>query len=165
MKDIKLDKKEMEFLMGLLYLNNDKKVAQTLYKRLQRATRPIKPSSAKGKGRNLQQWVCERISALTGIPYKQSDDDCLIHSRDMGLNGTDVILRGDAKEKFPYSIECKACETLSIPQWVEQAKANQQEGTDWMLIFKKHSMGSEPYVVLSWEAFEKLYRKALTKES
>ena len=160
MKELRLDKKEREFLMGLLSHNNDKK-AQVLLKRLQRAEKPIKPSSAKGKGRGLQQWVCDRISRLLNIPYNQSDDDCLIHSREMSSNGVDVILRGKAKELFPYSIECKACETLSIPQWVEQAKSNQQENTDWMLIFKKQSMGSEPYVVLSWETFEKIYMNLL----
>ena len=161
MKDVKLDKKEMEFLMELLYLNNDKKAAQILYKRLQRATKPIKPSSAKGKGRGLQYWVCERISELLNLPYKQGDDECLIHSREMGQHGTDIILRGEARSKFPFSIECKSCETLSIPQWVEQARTNQQEGTDWMLIFKKQSMGTAPYIVLSWETFEKIYKKVL----
>ena len=157
-----MNRKEMEFLMELLYINGDKKAAQILYKRLERATKPIKPSSAKGKGRGLQYWVCERISRLLGIPFDQKDDDCLIHSRDMGLSGTDIVLRGEARKRFPYSIECKSCETLSIPAWVEQAKTNEQEGTDWLLVFKKQSMGSDPYVVMSWEAFEKLFEKQLT---
>lgn len=161
MKELKLDKKEREFLMGLLSHNNDKR-AQVLMKRIQRAEKPIKPSSAKGKGRSLQYWVCEKISNLLNIPYNQKDDECLIQSRPMGLSGVDIVLRGKAKELFPFSIECKACETLSIPQWVEQARSNQQENTDWMLVFKKQSMGSEPYVVLSWETFEKMYKILLT---
>lgn len=160
MKDIKMDNKEMEFLMELLSHNNDKR-AQVLMKRIQRARKPIKTSSAKGKGRGLQYWVCERLSKLLNIPYVQSDDGCLIHSREMGQHGTDIVLRGEAKRKFPFSIECKACETLSIPQWVEQAKANGQEDTDWLLIFKKRSMGTNPYVVLSWETFEKIYKNLL----
>lgn len=160
MKELKLDKKEREFLMGLLQNNSDKN-AQKLLKRLQRAERTIKPSSAKGKGRSLQYWVCEKISNLLNIPYNQKDDECLIQSRPMGLSGVDIVLRGEAKKKFPFSIECKACEQLNISQWVEQAKTNMQDNTDWMLIFKKHSMGSEPYVLISWETFEKLYKKLL----
>lgn len=160
MKEVKMDRKEMEFLCGLLS-HNDEKMAQALLKRLRRAERPIKPSSAKGKGRGLQQWVCDRISKLLNIPFVQSDDDCLIHSREMSSNGVDVILRGKAKELFPYSIECKACESLAVPQWVAQAKSNVQDGTDWMLIFKKQSMGNIPYVVISWETFEKIYAKTL----
>lgn len=160
MKEVKMDRKEMEFLVELLALNKDKN-ADILMKRIKRAERPIKPSSAKGKGRGLQQWVCDRISKLLNIPYDQKDDECLIHSREMGLSGQDVILRGKAKELFPFSIECKACESLAVPQWVAQAKSNVQDGTDWMLIFKKQSMGNIPYVVISWDAFEKLYEKLL----
>ncbi len=163
MKEIKLDKKEREFLIELLSHDKSKK-AETLLKRLKKAEKKIKPSSAKSKGRGLQYFVCEEISELLDIPYSQSDDNCLIHSREMGLNGVDVILRGEAREMFPFSIECKACETLAIPQWVEQARANTAEGTDWLLIFRKQSLGATPFITMDWKTFKNIYKNYLHKK-
>lgn len=159
MKEVKLDKKEIELLVGLLS-DNDSKLAINLRKRLLKATKPIKVSSAKSKGRTLQYTVCEDIAELLGINFNQQDDNCLIHSREMGLNGTDVVLRGKAKELFPYSIECKACETLAIPKWIEQAKSNIQDNTDWMLIVKKQSIG-KPICIVDWENFKNIFKKLL----
>ena len=76
----------------------------------------IKISSAKAKGRNLQKWVCGKISKLLNIPWGKDE---LIASREMGQSGTDVRLIGEALEKFPYSVECKWQETWSIPAWVK----------------------------------------------
>ena len=163
MKDVKLDKKEMEYLISLLSAD-DGKLSVILKKRLQKALTPIRAKSAKSKGRNLQMAVCTDISDLTGIPFDQQDDNCPIHSREMGLNGTDVILRGEAGRMFPFSIECKSCETLSVPQWIEQAKSNTTDNTDWLLIVKKQSVGS-PFCVMDWKVFLKIYKKLLQKSS
>ena len=95
----------------------------------------ISTSSAKAKGRNLQQWVCKQISELLDIPWGQDE---MIASREMGQAGTDVRLIGEAKKKFPYSVECKCQETWSFPSWIIQARKNQAEGTDWLLIVNKN---------------------------
>lgn len=137
------------------------KVYERLIKKFERAEKKIKVSSAKGKGRELQYWVCERIANIFGIKFVQSDDDCLIHSREMGQNGVDIILRGEIGKKFPFDIECKSCESLSIPDWVRQAQANKKENRDWLLVFKKQTMGHNPFVVMEWETFEKLVSKIL----
>lgn len=139
------------------------KECKRLIKKFENAERKIKTSSAKGKGRGLQYWVCEKIAKLFGIEFIQSDDSCLIHSREMGQHGTDIILRGDIAEKFPFDIECKSCESLSIPEWVRQARANKKESRDWILIFKKQTIGHEPLVVMEWETFEKIISKGLSK--
>jgi len=125
---------------------------------LEKTGKKIKVSSAKGKGRNLQKWVCERISELTGIPYDQSDDYCLIHSREMGQSGLDVILRGEAKEKFPFSCECKATETFSLVAAIKQVKEAQLPDTDWLVIHRQKAV-PETVVVCSWNTFEGLLRK------
>jgi hypothetical protein len=114
----------------------------------------ITNSSAKAKGRRLQQWVCQQISDFLGIPWGKDE---LIASREMGQNGVDVRLVGEAKERFPFSVECKAQETWSIPAWIKQAKANQLEGTNWLLVAKRNRM--EPVVIIEAETFFQLLQK------
>lgn len=145
---------------------NDKKQKECkrLIKKLKNAQKTIKVSSRKGKGRGLQYWVCERIAGMFGINFVQSDDTCLIHSREMGQHGTDIVLRGEVAKRFPFDIECKACESLSIPQWVRQARTNKKDGRDWLVVFKKQTMGSEPFVIMEWDTFEKIIMGGLTND-
>lgn len=138
------------------------KECERLIKKFERAEKTIKVSSRKGKGRGLQYWVCERIAKMFGIEFVQSDDNCLVHSREMGQHGTDIIVRGEIYNKFPFDIECKSCESLSIPDWIRQAKENnKKENRDWLVVFKKHTLGSEPFVIMGWECFEKMMMKIL----
>lgn len=117
----------------------------------------IKVSSAKGKGRNLQYWVCERIADITGIPWVQSDDNCEIHSREMGQAGVDLVLRGKAAEKFPFSIECKSSEQLNLVDTVNQATRNNLPGRNWLIIHKRKAIPN-PIVVMDWKTFEWIWR-------
>lgn len=111
----------------------------------------IKTASAKAKGRELQQWVCQRISDLLSIPWGKDE---LISSREMGQSGTDVRLIGEAQERFPFSVECKNQETWAIPQWIKQAQANQKEGTAWLLVAKRNR--TKPVVIMDAAAFFRL---------
>lgn len=97
----------------------------------------IKASSAKAKGRTLQHKICAKISELTGFEWGGAGQDKPIESRGMGQSGTDVRLESVVKKVFPFSVECKAVESWSIPAWIEQAKANQEKGTNWLLFCKK----------------------------
>lgn len=135
---------------------------QALIKKIKKLDGRIKVSSAKGKGRGLQQFVAERVSVITGIPYNNGDDNCLIHSREMGLSGVDVVLRGEALQKFPFSIECKSGENISLRSFVEQAKSNVKEGTDWLLVIRTKSI-PETLIVISWDTFEKIFSKGEKK--
>lgn len=119
----------------------------------------ISIASRKQKGRKLQQWVCRKISEMLNIPW---GPDELIASREGGQSSTDVRLIGKALELFSYSIECKAQESLAIPAWIRQAKENEKEETDWLLICKRSR--EKPIAVLDAEAFFKLCEKALEKE-
>lgn len=138
-----------------------KKECERLIKKFQRAEKKIKVSSAKGKGRSLQYWVCERVAKIFNIEFEQSNDNCLVHSREMGQHGTDIIVRGKLYKKFPFDVECKSCESLSIPEWVRQARQNNKEGRDWLVVFKKQTIGGEPLVVMDFSCFEKLFVKGL----
>jgi hypothetical protein len=110
--------------------------------------------SAKAKGRKLQQWVASKISDLLNIPWGKNE---LIRSREASQSGTDVVLIGKAKDRFPYSIECKYHEKWNIQQFIKQAKSNREDGTDWLLFCKKSY--EEPVVIMSAEVFFKLYRE------
>lgn len=110
--------------------------------------RRIKPSSAKAKGRSLQQWVCQKISDLLGIEWGKDE---LIASREMGQAGTDIRLMGEAQERFRFSVECKNQERWSVLAWIEQAKQNQKEGTDWLLVIRKNRI--DPVIVMDANRF------------
>ena len=157
MKDIQFKADEADYLIGMLE-GETSSIAKRILSKVKNAKKKIKVSSAKSKGRDLQYWVCEKIADITGCEFIPSDDDCLIQSRPMGLNGVDVILRGKAKQKFPFSVECKACENLSMAEWIRQARSNEKSDTPWLLVIKKKTVGT-PFVVMDWETFERLVRK------
>ena len=159
MKEILFKQDEANYLINILN-GETSSIAKKIITRLKNCQKKIKVSSAKGKGRTLQYWVCERVAEMFGVEFNQQDDNCPVHSREMGLNGVDVILRGELADKFPYSIECKCCENLSLPQWIRQARANKKPGQDYLLVIKKKSVGSEPVVVMDWDAFQKLVEEA-----
>jgi len=114
----------------------------------------ISIASRKAKGRNLQKYVAKCISELLDIPWGK---DCLIASREMGQSGTDVRLIGDALKRFPFSVETKAQETWSMNSFIEQAKSNQMENTDWILFVKKNN--NKPIVVMDADCFFKLLER------
>ena len=95
----------------------------------------MKTSSKKEKGKRLQYWTCEKISKLLNIPWGPDEQ---IASREMGQPGCDVRLVADAKDRFPWSVECKNQEKWNIPAWIRQAKDNQKPGTDWLLICSRN---------------------------
>jgi hypothetical protein len=119
----------------------------------------IKIASAKAKGRKAQQWACEQIGNLLGLPWGKDE---LIAPREGAQSGTDVRLIGAAQEEFPFAVECKFQESWSVPQWIEQAQANTREGLDWLLIMKR---SNKPYVVaLDAAAFFKLLDRLYAAE-
>lgn len=117
----------------------------------------MKTSSAKAKGRRLQQWVCSKISEITGIEWGKDKE---IDSREMGQSGTDVKLYGEAKEMFKFDVEIKNQETWTIPAWIKQAKSNQSQGRDWMLVVSRNYF-KVPIVILDADVFFKIYKKII----
>jgi hypothetical protein len=91
-------------------------------------------ASAKSKGRRLQQYVRDSILTLFQEELTPAD----VSSNPMGCAGCDVVLSTRARELFPYAVECKNCESWTIP-----ASKNRQEAlvilryTDYLeLIYK-----------------------------
>lgn len=70
---------------------------------------PIKTSSAKAKGRKLQNTIRDTI--LTSFPALSPED---VRSCPMGSNGQDIWLSEAARAAFPYSVEAKARKGVSL---------------------------------------------------
>jgi hypothetical protein len=119
----------------------------------------MKTSSAKSKGRRLQQWVEKYIAKITGL---ECGKDCPIESRPMGQTGPDIRLDKQAREMFPFTVECKNTESWSLPSTIKQCKANLYPDTQWLVVLGKNR--HKPVVVLDAETFfyllEQLYDKA-----
>lgn len=111
----------------------------------------MKTSSAKAKGRRLQQAVVEDLRRLFNVDEGLDQYDGYIQCTNMGASGVDVKLAPNILEKFPFSIECKNVEKWSIPQWWKQAEANVKEGTSPMLIISKNR--HKTLVILEWDVF------------
>jgi hypothetical protein len=169
--NISMDKKEIEYIIDSLNIilreddvySSDEKLYNSgikIINRLKKILKPIKKSSAKGKGRDLQKWVCERIADLFQIEYNQQDDNCVIHSREMGQPGIDIIIRGYLKDFFPFAIECKSSEQLNLLKTIQQAKKNSKNNDWWIIVHKNKSM-KNPAVIMSWDCFYSLNKEIL----
>lgn len=111
----------------------------------------MKTRSAKNKGKRLQNSIRNRI--LEHFPAALEADD--VKSTTMGEAGVDLLLSPAAKKLFPYSIECKNQEKLSIWSALRQAELNAKEGTTSLLVFSRNRT-PEPYVALKLSDFMKL---------
>ena len=80
----------------------------------------MKPSSAKNKGRLLQQHVAQLLREAFGL----DEDD--VQSRSMGADGEDLLLSPHARRLFPFAVECKNTRGFPGTPALEQAKANRR---------------------------------------
>lgn len=112
-------------------------------------------SSAKGKGRRLQQKVRDLI--LENFKDLEEDD---VRSTSMGAGGEDVLLSPKARKHFPFSIECKNQEKLNIWQSLKQAESNSGKHTP-LLIFKRNH--SKTYACLDVKDLMKLIKNQKEK--
>tara|TARA_B100001173_G_scaffold204949_1_gene176742 strand:+ start:250 stop:597 length:348 start_codon:yes stop_codon:yes gene_type:complete len=110
----------------------------------------MKTSSAKAKGRRFQQWVRDQL--IEQLDVHPED----IESRSMGAGGEDLIMARAAREKFPYSIECKNQESLNI--WKAYEQATENSGNYEPVVFIKRN-NQKPLVVIDAEYFITLNSK------
>ena len=112
----------------------------------------IKPSSAKAKGRRLQQWVRDQI--IAAFP-KLTDSD--VWSTSMGANGEDVKLSTAARKLFGYSVECKALKAIAVYKAMDQATDNCPKGAEPLVVLKADRR--RPLVLMDAEHFFNLVRQ------
>ena len=111
----------------------------------------MKTSSAKAKGRKLQQHVRDRVLEL--YPTLTERD---VVSAPMGVPGEDIQLSQVASELFPYSVECKNVEKLNIWKALEEAEGNNRD-LEPIVVFKRNR--SKTYCCLSFETFMELIKQ------
>ena len=104
----------------------------------------MKTQSRKAKGRRLQNQFMQLLIEKLDI---DSED---IESRSMGAGGEDLIMSKAARNKFPFSIECKNQEKLNI--WSAWEQANSNRGIYEPLVVIKRN-GTAPLVVLDANVF------------
>jgi len=109
----------------------------------------MKTSSAKAKGRKLQQWFRDRLIDVLEI----HEED--IESRSMGAGGEDLIMARAARTKFPYSIECKNQEKVNIWESYKQAESNCGK-YEPILVLKRNN--HKPMVLVDAEYFVNLHK-------
>ena len=110
----------------------------------------ISISSRKAKSRNLQNKIVEEL--LKKFPQFDSND---IKPAIMGESGIDVKLSNPARKEFPFAVEAKNQESLSIWAALEQCETNAKlEKLTPLLIFKRNR--SDIYVTMKFEDFIKL---------
>ncbi len=119
----------------------------------------ISVAARKAKGRKLQQWTCRRISEITGYEWGGNGDDKPIESRPMGQSGTDVRMESHIRKLFPFSVECKSQESWGVHEWIKQAKENQTQDTDWLLIAKRSR--EKPIVFMDADTFFRIYEQII----
>ena len=104
----------------------------------------MRVQSAKAKGRRLQQWVRTKLIEMLEVHPED------VESRSMGAGGDDIIMARAARQKFPFSVECKNTERLNVWDAYDQACANSGD-YEPILFIKKN--GRRPLVVLDAESF------------
>ena len=109
----------------------------------------MNPQSAKAKGRRFQQWVRDKLIESLGIHPED------IESRSMGAGGEDLIMARAAREKFPYSIECKNQERLNL--WEAYSQAEAIWGDHQRMVFLQMN-NHKPLVLVDADYFVKLHK-------
>ena len=110
----------------------------------------MKTQSAKAKGRKLQQWVRDQI--IEQLEVHPED----IESRSMGAGGEDLIMARAARQRFPFSVECKNVEKLNVWEAYEQAKSNSKDHEP-IVVMKKNQ--KKPLVVVDADFFISLFKR------
>ena len=109
----------------------------------------MKTQSAKAKGRKLQQWVRDQL--IEQLDVHPED----IESRSMGAGGEDLIMARAARQKFPFSVECKNVEKLNVWEAYKQAEENSKD-YEPVVVMKKNN--HKTLVVIDAEHFVKIHK-------
>ena len=109
----------------------------------------MKTQSAKAKGRRFQQWFPDLLIEKLNIHPED------IESRSMGAGGEDLIMARAAREKFPYSVECKNQEKINLWESYNQAQQN-SKNHEPVVILKRNN--SKPLILVDAEYFVKLHQ-------
>jgi hypothetical protein len=117
----------------------------------------MKPASAKNKGRKEQQAVSAEIREALSLP----EPDAV--STSMGKSGVDIMLSSEARQKFPFAVECKCQESLNIWEALKQAEEHgKKENLIPIVTFRRNR--SERYVALPFSDFLQMQKRIVEGE-
>jgi hypothetical protein len=111
----------------------------------------MKPSSAKAKGRKLQQLVRDTI--LERYPELQPDD---VRSTGMGQGGEDVQLSPAARHVLPVALECKSVARVAAARFYDQAVEHSEGRYEPVVVFRENH--GKPLSIVSWDYLLHLMR-------
>jgi hypothetical protein len=112
----------------------------------------MKTSSAKAKGRQLQQWVANLIKSKFNL------EDADVRSTSMGASGEDILFSPVAARRVGLSVECKSRDRIAVYGFYEQAKTNTPAEREAVCVVKQNR--SSPLVVVDAEYFFDILSKA-----
>lgn len=110
----------------------------------------MKPSSAKNKGRILQQWVAKKLHEYA--PALQEGD---VRSTSMGAGGEDVQLSPAARAVYPIQIECKNLAKIAVYDYYRQAATH--GGHEPVVVIKQNNC--KPLVVVDADYFFRNFKR------
>ena len=105
----------------------------------------MKPSSAKGKGRRLQNYLVGQIREWFTFPEED------VKGAIMGENGVDIKMSSAALKVLPFSFECKNVEALNIWSAIKQASSNMTQNTIPAVVFKRNH--TKVYITMELDDF------------
>lgn len=117
----------------------------------------MKSSSARAKGRRHQQDVCKKLLEVS-IGLEKDD----IRSASMGAPGEDILFSPAARRQFPFSIECKNVEKLSIWSAINQARSNCNPVHTPAVVFTRNH--ETVHIALPFEKFLEIYKVYLNAQ-
>ena len=95
----------------------------------------MKTRSRKNKGKRLQNKIRDLILETFKDELEQDD----VRSITMGDSGEDILLSPVARKLFPFSVECKNQERISIWKAYEQAETNAGNHQPLLIIKRNNS--------------------------
>lgn len=118
----------------------------------------MKTSSAKAKGRKLQQYVRDKIiELLRGYGVEPED----VKSTAMGQSGEDIQLSPFARSFLPISVECKSHKSMAIYKLYEQAEQYRNKGEPLLVVKANHK---KPLAVVDFDYYLGLEAERIKNE-
>ena len=108
----------------------------------------MKTSSAKAKGRKLQNWVRDKMLYQSEGTLTSQD----VRSTTMGAPGEDILLSTIAREVYPFTFECKNQERVNLWDAWRQTQYHAEElKVDGCVVVSRNRQ--KPLAVLDAEVF------------
>jgi hypothetical protein len=119
----------------------------------------MKPSSAKQKGRLLQNWVRDKLFEAFK-PWGLRAED--IKGTSMGVSGEDLQFSPFARDLIGISVECKSHKSFAVYKIYDQCVTN-AKGSEPVVFLKQN--GRKPLAVVDAEHYISLLKTSKEKET